>query len=132
MSINFKIRRRWLELKQWLGKRFDPQKAELSSEQEKAYKIAKKLIVDSSSFLYGDILKERLIIMNGNRFIRITRNKIRIIDGPYKYDVAFDPQRLDELRRIFAKNLEHRHDKIESEIDQRVERSLDHILKDIE
>ena len=129
--LNFGRRRKLLRMKRWFARRFDPKEIDMSAEQDKAYRIAKKLITDSNSVLYADISKERLIIVNGLRYIRITSSKIRIIDGPYKYDISYDPRRLEELTRIFANNLEHRHDKIEHEIGQRVERSLDHILKDL-
>jgi len=130
--IRFRQRRKWVTFKKWLSKKFDPVESELSPEQDKAFRIAKRLIIDSESFLYADLSRERLIIVNEPRFIRITNGKIRIIDGPYKYDVTFDVRRLDELKRIFARNLEHRHDRLEAEIGTRVERSLDHILKDLE
>jgi len=131
--MKFRRRRKWVIFKKWLASKFDPGETLLSTEQEKAYKIAKKLIVDADSVLYADVSGEaRYIIVNGERFVRMTSGKIRIIDGPYKYDVTFDPRRLDELRRLFAKNLEHRHDRLEAEIGMRVEKSLDHILKEIE
>lgn len=130
--INFGRRRKWVEFKKWLSKKFDPAETDLTSEQDKAYRITKKLIIDSNSVLYADVAgKSRYLIVNGNRFVRLTSSKIRIIDGPYKYDVSFDPRRLDELRRVFAKNLEHRHDRIEAAIGDKVEKSLDHILKDL-
>lgn len=132
MFLNFRRRRKWVRLKKWLASKFDPEQTELSSEQDKALKIVKRLIVDSESALYADISGDRLIIENGVRFIRITTGKLRIIDGPYKYDISFDPKRLDEVKRLFARNLEHRHDRLEAEIGTRVETSLDHILKDIE
>lgn len=130
--INFRRRRKWVQFKKWLARKFDPVERELSPEQDKAFRIAKKLIIDSDSFLYADLSRERLIIVNGLRFIRITNGKIRIIDGPFKYDISFDVRRLDELKRIFARNLEHRHDRLEAEIGSRVERSLDHIINDLE
>jgi hypothetical protein len=129
---SFKRRRKWVRFKQWLGRKFDPEQTELTSEQDKAIKIAKKLIIDGDSALYADISGDRLIIENGARFVRITTGKLRIIDGPYKYDITFDPRRLNDLKKLFARNLEHRHDRLEAEIGTRVETSLDHILKDIE
>ena len=129
--FNFKQRKKLIKLRRWFKRRFDPTEEELSNEQLKAFKIAKKLIVDSTSFLYADLSRERLIIVNDSRFVRITNGKIRIIDGPFKYDVAYDVRMLDPLKELFAKNLEHRHDRIEAEIGSRVEKSLDHILKDI-
>lgn len=131
--MSFRRKRKWVVFKKWLSKKFDPGETELSAEQDKAYRITKKLIVDTNSVLYADVSGEaRYIIVKGERFIRMTNNKIRIIDGPYKYDISFDPKRLDDLRHLFAKNLEHRHDRLEAEIGMRVEKSLDHILKDME
>lgn len=131
MKIKFRIFRKWVKFKKWLSTKTDPREKELSTEQDKAYRIAKKLIVDSNSILYADVSKDRFIIVNGERYIRITPQKIRIIDGSYKYDITYEPRRLERLIGTFAKNLEHRHDKLESEIDARVEKSLDHILNDI-
>lgn len=130
--IRFRQRKRWVRFKHWFSQKFDPAEREISTEQDKAFRIAKKLIIDSNSILYADLILDRRIIVNGSRFVRIAGGKIRIIDGPYKYDVSFDSGRLDNLKKLFAKNLEHRHDRIEAEISDRVERSLDHILTDIE
>lgn len=131
--FQYKRRKKWLQFKNWLDSKFQT-KQMLSPEQDKAYRITKKLITDSESFLYADLTnlsKRRYLIVNGLRFIRITEGKIRIVDGSFKYDVSFDDKILNELKELFANNLEHRHDKLEAEIADRVEKSLDNILTDI-
>lgn len=131
--FNYKRRKKWLQFTNWLHSKFETTQL-LSPEQDKAYRITKKLITDSESFLYADLsnmAKRRYLIVNGLRFIRITEGKIRIVDGSFKYDVSFDDKILNSLKELFANNLEHRLDKIEAEIADRVEKSLDHILTDI-
>jgi hypothetical protein len=129
--ISFSRRKKWVRFKRWLSS-FDPVDEKLSSEQDKAFRITKKLIVDSKSSLYADLSKERYIIVNDTKFVRITHGKLRIIDGSFKYDIPYDVAKLDLLKRLFARNLEHRHDRIEAEIGSRVEKSLEHILRELE
>ncbi len=77
---------------------------------------------------------DRYLIENGHIFVRISDEKIRIINGKYKYDVSFDhnSNEINDMLRVFMKSLDHRLDKLENEINKRVEKSLDHILKDVE
>jgi phage FluMu gp28-like protein len=105
----------------------------------RAIEIAKKVIVDETSQLhfsgiaYGSGEATRYLIENGHLVVKITHGKIRIINGKYKYDVAFrnDDKAFQNVKRLFARSMTHRLDKLESQINSRVEKSLDHILKDL-
>lgn len=138
MAYRFKNRR--LRFKIWRrNKLLNTNKYTLNEEQVKAIKIVKRLIVDAGSELlcsaetaYGSSHKPRYIISNIDKriFIKITYSKIRIINGIFKYDVAFseiDPN-LAEIKAFFSRNMERRLDKCESEIDSGVSRSLDSII----
>ena len=66
-------------------------------------------------------------------FVKITYNKIRIINGVFKYDISFsdiDPN-LAEVKQFFSKNMERRLDHCELEIDDGVSKSLDTILEEL-
>lgn len=134
MSFKFRLKRRWFRFKIWLSTRkapLDP-KAKLSSEQEKAIQITKKLISDSHSKLYAAITKEQYLIDNGHIFIKMTSSRIRIINGTYKYDFMFSNEELKPVIRMFVKSLEHKQEKLLNEISSRVEKSLNNILEELE
>ncbi len=129
--LSYRLFRRWVVFKKWTLSKVTPKDKPLSPEQDKAFKIARKLIINSDSILHADLNKERYIIVNGNLFVRITIGKIKIINGNYKYDISFEPSSLHKLTALFSKNLEHRHDRLEHMVSLRVEKSLDHIIDDI-
>jgi hypothetical protein len=139
MGILGRIKRKWLRFKIKFRETLSV-KHVLSAEQKKACKIAKRLIIDkqsklycSASSVYGENFKPRYIIQNGHVFVRITHDKIRIINGKYKYDVSFSEgdSSLAEVKIFFEKNMEHRIDKLEEEINLKVEKSLDIIFDEI-
>lgn len=130
--MKYKFLRFKINFRRWIQSFFNTAEFNLSPEQEKSIRIAKKLIIDADSLLYSDSVKSRYIIVNGDRYVRITTNKIRIINGVYKYDISFDERQLYKVISYFKRNMEHRLDNIETDIDSRVEKSLDLILQDIE
>ena len=132
------FKRRYIRFKIWaaslLAKPTVP-----SDEQMKAIKIVNRLISDRNSILscsaesHPSSLKPRYIIKNDHLFIRITFDKIRIINGIYKYDISFNESdyNLNKVKLLFAKNIEHRLDNMEKEININVNNSLDNILTEI-
>lgn len=142
MSIAYKIKRRWFVFRLRTGaklkKSVRPFAETTTTEQAKALLITKMKILDQDSKLYYSVNNEdmtnRYFIENGHMFIKITSVKLVIINGKYQYDFSFVSTNEDfvNIKRIFMRNLDHRLDKIESEINKRVEKSLDHILRDIE
>lgn len=142
MSIAYKIKRRWyvfrLKSRAKIKKSVRSLSETTTAEQAKALLITKMKILDPDSKLYYSISAEdmtpRFFIENGHMFIKMSSVKLIIINGKYQYDFSFVSTNEDfvNIKRIFIRNLDHRLDKIESEINKRVEKSLDHILKDIE
>lgn len=136
MRLVSRIKYRWLRFRVWMNRRavkMTENTDGLTTEQTKIIQICKKLITDPNSKLYASITVERYLIENDHVFARITSNRVRVINGKYKYDMTFDQHDHEfiGIKKLFVKNLEYRQDKLESHINQRVEKSLDHILREI-
>lgn len=141
MSLSYKIFRRWhvwkLRRAERLSKVFENTEEKTNPEQDKALAIAKKVITDETSTLYysgwdmENSVPTRCLAVRGHLVVRITTANIRIINGKYQYDVRFNglDKRFLNTKRMFSRSVLHRLDKVEALINQRVERSLDHVLK---
>lgn len=139
MSLSYKILRRWhvfkLRVRSRMNKRLEP----LDPEQRMALDIAKRVIVDETSklhfsnFSYETQEASRYLIENGHLVVKMTHGKIRIINGKYKYDVTFknDDKDFRHVKDLFARSLSRRLDKLEAQINARIEKSLDHILNEL-
>jgi len=140
MSLSYKIMRRWHVFKKKLGAKLTgglTPSSVRNPEQAKALEIAKRIITDEESELYysndGFSSREtssRYLIRKGHLVIKMTHDKMRIINGKYKYDVAFRYEDRDfvNIKRIFSRSLAHRLDKLEAMVNEKVEKSLSHIL----
>lgn len=106
-------------------------------EQDKALEIAKRVITDETTLLYYAGWSEenhtpaKCLAVRGHLMVRMTDVNIRIINGKYQYDVAFreTDKRFIKVKRTFMRSVYHRLDKVEAQINQRVEKSLEHVLK---
>lgn len=132
--MSFKIK--YLRFKIWFSN-LRSNKEIGTDEQIKTIKIVNRLISDPNSILSCSAdsteFKPRYIIKNDHLFIRITSDKIRIINGSYKYDVSFNEHdsNLYKVKLLFAKNIERRLDSMEREINSNVNKSLDKIFLEI-
>jgi hypothetical protein len=123
------------KIKLWWNNLFKP-KVSLTSEQEKVIKIVKKYITDYSTKIECTPLSSdfdlRYLIIHNDVTIKITNHKIFVVNGVYKYEVLFkdnDPS-LTDLIFFINKTINRRMDKIESEMNRKIDTSLTNIIID--
>ncbi|CAG7579999.1 MAG: hypothetical protein SLAVMIC_00198 [uncultured marine phage] len=117
---------------------FKPKQSKIefdSPQQEKAIRIAERLIRDSDSELLMAPkfaqYEEKLYVRNKNIFIVITRRSVQIINGKYNYDILIFDKLHDYISDKFKRKLEIKRNEMENTITSKVETILDVIYKDI-
>ena len=106
-----------------------------SPQQEKAIRIAERLIRDSDSELLmapkiGQH-EEKLYLRNKNIFVVISRRSVQIINGKYNYDIPIFDKLHEYISDKFKRKLELKRREMEDTITSKVETILDVIYKDI-
>jgi hypothetical protein len=102
-----------------------------SPQQEKAVRIAKRLISDEESELLLDPLSDKYYLRKKNIFVVISAMHINIINGKYNYDIVINDKIHSKLVQVFLHKLSQRRTEMENEIVGKVETILGSILKDI-
>jgi glutamate racemase len=125
------LRRKLLKVYVKLNKRMIREEA-ISQTQKNAMKILKKMMVSPESEMMIAPISGTHYIHWKDVFARFNGDKVQIINGKYFYDIWLTAKQSDEILDFFRHRLENRRKKMEIEIMDKTNRSLETILQEIE
>ena len=106
--------------------------AHLNAEQQAGIKIVKRLAVHPDSEILMAPISEKYYIQNGEIFIVIEMNQISIINSVYHYDIYNNHKVTDHIINFMRRIIERRRSEMEAAMRSKIQRSLSHILEDID
>lgn len=102
-----------------------------NSEQEHAFNVIDKLIRNLDSELLLAPISKRKYVKNGDIFVIMYYENVRIINGVYHYEFNFRERVANALHEKFLNRIERDRLKMENTVTKKVEKSLTTILESI-
>jgi hypothetical protein len=134
MNIRHKIKKALLKTSIWIKRTFLPGYAkfkEINANQRKAISICISIINNPTSELLMSKLSDKRYIKNGDYFIIIEENNIRIVNHVYCYDVPVHGHKIENLKDLFDNRINAIQLEMENEIMKNVKNSLEIVLHNI-
>jgi hypothetical protein len=127
MNIRHYFKRKAQKVSIWSKKTFDPTNIQpkLDDNQKKAALICFAMINNHNSELLSSSLSTKRYIKNGDYFIVIEEDKIKIINHVYGYDVSLYGRKMKNIKRAFDFRIDEVRLEMERTILNNVKQSLD-------
>lgn len=132
--IKHYIKRRFQKINIWFKGLMDPdhhKNLKLDDTQKKAITICIRMIKDPDSELLMTTTSEKRYIKNGNYFVVINQEGIKIVNHVYGYDVRLYGRKFANIKKMFDQRLDQDRLVMEREMIDNIEHSLDLVLENL-
>lgn len=132
--VPHKLRRSYTRFFIFLQETFNPMdysNPKLDTSQKRALSICIKMINNPQSELLTSLASEKRYIKNGDYFIVISLDSIKIVNHVYSYDIKIHGKKIKNLKNLFDSKVDSIRLKMEEDILKNVIHSLEDISKKI-
>jgi hypothetical protein len=134
MNIRHTFKRAMLRISIWIKRTFSADYVkfkEININQRKAIAICINIVNNPKSELLMSKLSDKRYIKNGDYFIIIEENNIKIVNHVYCYDVPIYGHKMKNLKDLFDNRIDSIRLEMENEIMKNVKNSLDIVFNNI-